>query len=71
MNLHHMTAAEIGRGLRDRKFTSIEATKHFLERIDRSGKLPAGAFPGRPDIRFDALVVVTFTPGKARRAARA
>ena len=36
--------------------------------IDRSGKLPAGAFPGRPDIRFDALVVVTLTPGKAPTA---
>ena len=36
--------------------------------IDRSGKLPAGPFPGRPDIRFDALVVVTLTPGKAPTA---
>jgi hypothetical protein len=27
--------------------------------IDRNGHLPPGPFPGRPNIRFDALVVVT------------
>jgi uncharacterized protein (TIGR03118 family) len=31
--------------------------------IDRSGTLPAGPFAGRPDIRFDALVVVSIKPG--------
>jgi len=31
-----MTAAEIGRGLRAGKFTSVEATRHYLERIDHS-----------------------------------
>ncbi len=31
-----MTAAEIGRGLRAGKFTSVEVTRHFLERIDRA-----------------------------------
>ncbi len=36
--------------------------------IDRSGKLPPGPFPGRPDIRFDAVVAVTLTPGKAPTA---
>jgi aspartyl-tRNA(Asn)/glutamyl-tRNA(Gln) amidotransferase subunit A len=38
MSPHLMTAAEIGRGLRAGKFTSIEVTRHFLERIDRAGK---------------------------------
>jgi len=33
-----MTAAELGRGLRAGKFTSVEVTKHFLGRIDHSGK---------------------------------
>jgi aspartyl-tRNA(Asn)/glutamyl-tRNA(Gln) amidotransferase subunit A len=33
-----MTAAEIGRGLRTGKYTSIEVTRHFLERIDRANK---------------------------------
>jgi hypothetical protein len=33
--------------------------------IDRNGKLPAGQFPSRPDIRFDALVVVSLKPGQA------
>jgi hypothetical protein len=28
--------------------------------IDRSGHLPVGPFTNRPDVRFDALVVVTF-----------
>jgi hypothetical protein len=36
--------------------------------IDRSGALPTGPFPGRPDIRFDAVVVVTLVPGKAATA---
>ena len=36
--------------------------------IDRNGKLPTGPFPDRPDIRFDALVVVTLTPGQAPTA---
>jgi len=38
-----MTVAEIGRGLRAGQFTSIEVTKHFLERIDRVNK-PLNAF---------------------------
>jgi aspartyl-tRNA(Asn)/glutamyl-tRNA(Gln) amidotransferase subunit A len=38
-----MTVAEIGRGLRAGQFTSIEVTKHFLERIDRANK-PLNAF---------------------------
>ena len=33
-----MTAAELGRGLRAGKFTSVEVTKHFLERIDHAGR---------------------------------
>ena len=33
-----MNAAEIGRGLRTGKYTSIEVTRHFLERIDRANK---------------------------------
>jgi uncharacterized protein (TIGR03118 family) len=45
-----------------------EVPATYVFGIDRSGKLPAGAFPGRPDIRFDALVVVTLTPGKAPSA---
>jgi len=34
MILHHLTAAEIGRGLRTAQFTSSEVTRHFLGRID-------------------------------------
>ena len=36
MNLHHQSAAELGRGLRAGNFSSVELTHHFLERIDRS-----------------------------------
>jgi aspartyl-tRNA(Asn)/glutamyl-tRNA(Gln) amidotransferase subunit A len=36
MSLHLMTAAELGRGLRAGKFTSVEVTRHYLERIDHS-----------------------------------
>jgi hypothetical protein len=31
--------------------------------IDRSGRLPTGPFPNRPNIRFDAVVVVKLVPG--------
>jgi hypothetical protein len=37
----------------------------FVFGIDRSGRLPTGPFPGRPDIRFDATVVVKLVPGQA------
>jgi hypothetical protein len=33
--------------------------------VDRSGHLPTGPFPGRPDIQFDATVVVKIVPGQA------
>jgi hypothetical protein len=36
--------------------------------VDRSGQLPTGPFPGRPNIRFDALVVVKIVPGQATTA---
>ncbi len=36
MNAHHATAAELGRGLRAREYSSVEITQHFLERIGRA-----------------------------------
>jgi hypothetical protein len=33
--------------------------------VDRSGHLPAGPFPDRPDIRFDAIVAINIVPGQA------
>ncbi|HEU0225496.1 MAG TPA: Asp-tRNA(Asn)/Glu-tRNA(Gln) amidotransferase subunit GatA [Steroidobacteraceae bacterium] len=33
MNPHHATAAELGRGLRTRQFSSVEVTQYFLDRI--------------------------------------
>ncbi len=36
MSLHLDTAAAIGRGLRAKRFSSVEVTKHFLERIARA-----------------------------------
>jgi uncharacterized protein (TIGR03118 family) len=44
-------------------------TAQFVFGIDRNGKLPIGPFPDRPDIRFDALVVVNIQPGQAPTAA--
>jgi aspartyl-tRNA(Asn)/glutamyl-tRNA(Gln) amidotransferase subunit A len=38
VNAHHATAAELGRGLRAREYSSVEITRHFLERISRAGK---------------------------------
>jgi hypothetical protein len=42
---------------------NIRAT--YVFGVDRSGKLLAGPFPGRPDIRFDATLVIKIVPGKA------
>jgi aspartyl-tRNA(Asn)/glutamyl-tRNA(Gln) amidotransferase subunit A len=33
--LHHLTLAELAAGLRARRFSSVELTKHFLARIER------------------------------------
>jgi len=33
MNPHHATAAELGRGLRTRQYSSVEVTRFFLDRI--------------------------------------
>ena len=33
MSLHHSTASEIGRGFRTREYSSVEVTRHFLDRI--------------------------------------
>src|SRR5262249_41188243 len=45
---------------------NVQAT--YVFGVDRSGTLPTGPFPGRPDIRFDALVVVSIKPGSATTA---
>ena len=37
MSLHASTAAEIGRGIREGRWSSVEVARHFLERIDRAG----------------------------------
>ena len=38
MNVHQATAAELGRGLRAREYSSVEITRHFLDRIGRADK---------------------------------
>ena len=38
-------------------------TATYVFGIDRSGHLPTGPFPGRPDIRFDATVAIKIVPG--------
>lgn len=35
--LHHLTLAELSAGLRARRFSSVELTRHFLARIERLG----------------------------------
>jgi hypothetical protein len=42
---------------------NVRAT--YVFGVDRSGHLPTGPFPGRPDIQFDATVVIKIVPGKA------
>jgi hypothetical protein len=64
----------IGKLLRDGSFRfvgvnlgvidpNVRAT--YVVGVDRSGNLPTGPFPGRPDIRFDATVVIKIVPGQA------
>ncbi|HEX9706281.1 MAG TPA: amidase, partial [Steroidobacteraceae bacterium] len=47
MNAHLATVAEIGRGLRSREYSSVEITRHFLERI------------GRANVSLNAFLTVT------------
>jgi hypothetical protein len=42
---------------------NVRAT--YVFGVDRNGNLPTGPFPGRPDIRFDATVVIKIVPGQA------
>jgi hypothetical protein len=42
---------------------NVRAT--YVVGVDRSGKLPAGPFPDRPNIRFDATVVIKIAPGQS------
>lgn len=42
---------------------NVRAT--YVFGVDRSGHLPTGPFPGRPDIRFDATVVIKIVPGQS------
>jgi hypothetical protein len=42
---------------------NVRAT--YVFGVDRNGNLPTGPFPDRPDIRFDATVVIKIVPGQA------
>jgi len=42
---------------------NVRAT--YVIGVDRSCHLPTGPFPGRPDIRFDATVVIKIVPGQS------
>ncbi len=42
---------------------NVRAT--YVFGVDRNGNLPTGPFPGRPNIRFDATVVIKVVPGQA------
>ena len=42
---------------------NVRAT--YVFGVDRSGNLPTGPFPDRPNIRFDATVVIKIVPGQS------
>jgi hypothetical protein len=42
---------------------NVRAT--YVFGVDRSGQLPNGPFPDRPDIRFDATIVIKIVPGQS------
>ena len=69
--------AAAGELLPDRSFNFVGVNKGAIDSnvaatyvfgIDRNGKLPTGPFDKRPDIRFDALIEVSVTPGQATTA---
>ncbi len=58
--------------LRDGNFHFVGVTKGVIDPnvratyvfgVDRNGHLPAGPFPGRSNIRFDATIVIKIAPG--------
>ena len=59
---------------RDGSFRFLGVTKGVIDPnvratyvfgVDRSGNLPTGPFPDRPNIRFDATVVIKIVPGQS------
>ncbi len=58
MSLHLSTAAELGRGLASREYSSVEVTRHFLDRI------------GRANAALNAFVTVTAGRALDGRASR-
>ena len=40
-------------------------TATYVFGVDRNGHLPTGPFPGRPNIRFDATIVIKIVPGQS------
>ena len=38
MSLHRSTAAELGRGIATGEYSSVEVTRHFLDRIKRANE---------------------------------
>jgi hypothetical protein len=49
----------------NRRVIDPGVTATYVFGVDRSGALPTGQFPDRPNIRFDATVVVKLVPGKS------
>jgi hypothetical protein len=45
---------------------NVRAT--YVFGVDRNGHLPTGPFPGRPNIRFDATIVIKIVPGQSPTA---
>jgi hypothetical protein len=42
---------------------NVRAT--YVFGVDRNGHLPTGPFPGRPNIQFDATIVIKIVPGQS------
>jgi hypothetical protein len=60
--------------LRDGRFHFVGVTQGVIDPnvratyvfgVDRNGHLPTGPFPGRPNIRFDATIVIKIVPGQS------
>ena len=60
--------------LRNRSFHFVGVTQGVIDPnvratyvfgVDRNGHLPTGPFPGRPNIRFDATIVIKIVPGQS------
>jgi Asp-tRNA(Asn)/Glu-tRNA(Gln) amidotransferase A subunit family amidase len=66
MNIHDKTIAELAQGLKNKEFSSVELTQHYLDRINASDLNACGvhyiANPLKTRVSRNVLIDIIFTP---------